>query len=123
LVALTRRVGAELAGLRTARNTTLVRHVYDLHVIREHYDFAEVASLAREIMLDDVRTYGRDFPAYEANPLAETLKAIDGIAADEAFAKNYATFCRDMVYGDAPNFETALGTLKSLAQRLENAPA
>jgi predicted nucleotidyltransferase component of viral defense system len=123
LVALTRRVGAELAGLRTARNTTLVRHVYDLHVIREHYDFAEVASLAREIMLDDAKTYGRDFPAYEANPLAETLKAIDGIAADEAFAKNYATFCRDMVYGDAPNFETELGTLKSLAQRLENAPA
>jgi predicted nucleotidyltransferase component of viral defense system len=123
LVALTRRVGAELAGLRTVRNTTLVRHVYDLHVIREHYDRAEAASLAREIMLDDAKVYGRDFPAYEADPLAETLKAIDGIAVDDAFAKNYATFCRDMVYGDAPDFETAFGTLKNLAQQLKNISA
>jgi hypothetical protein len=73
-----------------ARFPTLVRHVYDLHVIREQYDAADVASLAREIMVDDAQTYGRDFPAYEADPLAETLKAIDGIAADADFVKNYA---------------------------------
>ena len=118
LVALTRRAGAELAGLRETRNPTLVRHVYDLHVIREHYDFADVAILAREIMIDDAKTYGRDFPAYEANPLAETLKAIDGIGADDAFANNYATFRRDMVYGRAPDFETAMATLQTLAEHL-----
>lgn len=118
LVALTRRAGAELAGLRETRNPTLVRHVYDLHVIREHYDFADVASLAREIMIDDAKTYGRDFPAYEADPLAETLKAIDGIGADDAFASNYATFCRDMVHGHAPDFETAVATLQTLAEHL-----
>jgi hypothetical protein len=110
--------GAELAGLRETRNPTLVRHVYDLHVIREHYDFADVAILAREIMIDDAKTYGRDFPAYEANPLAETLKAIDGIGADDAFANNYATFRRDMVYGRAPDFETAVATLQTLAEHL-----
>jgi predicted nucleotidyltransferase component of viral defense system len=46
LVALTRRAGAELAGLRDKRDPTLVRHIYDLHVIREHYDAADVAGLA-----------------------------------------------------------------------------
>jgi predicted nucleotidyltransferase component of viral defense system len=122
LVGLTRRIGAELAGLRKPRDPTLVRHVHDLHVIRKQYDLADVASLAREIMLDDAKTYGRDFPAYEADPLAETLKAIDGIAADEACATNYATFVRDMVYGDRPDFATALQTLKSLAQELEKPP-
>jgi predicted nucleotidyltransferase component of viral defense system len=119
LVALTRRAGAELAGLREKRDPTLVRHVHDLHVIRERYDAADVASLAREIMIDDAQTYGRDFPAYQANPLAETLKAIDGIAADGDFAKNYATFTRDMVYGDSPNFEIAIVTLRSLAEHLK----
>ncbi len=122
LVGLTRRVGAELAGLRKSRDPTLIRHVHDLHLIREQYDLADVASLAREIMVDDAKTYGRDFPAYEADPLVETLKAIDGIAADETCAQNYATFIRDMVYGDQPDFATALQTLKSLSQELKKPP-
>ena len=33
-VALTRRAGAEFAGLRDEHDPTLVRHIYDLHVIR-----------------------------------------------------------------------------------------
>lgn len=116
LVALTRRAGAELAGLRERRDSTLVRHVYDLHVIRDHYDAADVARLARDIMIDDAKTYGEEFPAYRENPLAETLKAIDGIASDADFVRNYETFQRDMVYGDAPTFAMALQTLKSLAE-------
>jgi predicted nucleotidyltransferase component of viral defense system len=123
LVALTRRAGAELAGLREKRDPTLVRHMYDLHVIREHYDAADVAGLAREIMIDEAKTYGRDFPAYQINPLGESLKAIDGIAADTDFAKNYVTFRRDMVYGEAPDFQTAVATLKALAQYLQQAHA
>jgi hypothetical protein len=121
LVALTRRVGAELAGLREKRDQTLVRHVYDLHVIREHYDAADVASLAREIMIDEAKTYGKDFPAYQADPLGETLKAIEGIATSAEFAANYANFRRDMVYGEGPEFDTAAATLNSLAQHLRQA--
>ena len=119
LVALTRRAGAELAGLREARDPTLVRHIYDLYTIQKEYDTADVAVLAREVMHDDAKTRGRDFPAYAADPLAETLRAIDGIAADAGFAKNYATFQRDMVYGGGPDFTTALGTLKVLAGHLK----
>jgi Nucleotidyl transferase AbiEii toxin, Type IV TA system len=111
------------AGLRQKRDPTLARHIYDLHVIREQYDAADVAGLAREIMVDDAKTYGRDFPAYEANPLAETLKAIEGIAADADFAKNYATFQRDMVYGEGLDFATAMGTLKGLADYLKKSSA
>jgi predicted nucleotidyltransferase component of viral defense system len=122
LVALTRRAGAELAGLREKRDPTLVRHVYDLHVIRDHYGPADVANLAREIMIDDARTYGRDFPAYQADPLAETLKAIDGIATDKIFVENYTSFVTSMVYGEAPEFATAMGILKNLAEHLKKPP-
>lgn len=122
LVALTRRAGAEFAGLREKRDPTLVRHAYDLHVIRDQYNAADVASLAREIMIEDARMYGRDFPAYQAAPLAETLKAIEAIATEKTFAESYASFCRDMVYGEAPEFATAMGTLKNLAQHLKNPP-
>jgi hypothetical protein len=119
LVALTRRASAQLAGLRQERDPTLMRHVYDLHAIREQYDPADVASLAQEIMLDDAKAQGRDFPAYQANPLGETLKSIEGIATSEDFAKEYAAFSHDMVYGDAPNFQTAIATLRTLAEHLE----
>lgn len=117
-VVLTRRAGAELAGAQRDPDPTLVRHIYDLHMIRQHYDSADVAVLARDIMLADAATYGNQFPAYRDDPLAETLRAVDGIAADPGFAQNYATFQRDMVYGAAADFETAIATLQTLAELL-----
>ncbi len=118
LVALTRRAGAELAGLREKHDPTLVRHLYDLHAIRGSYDAEDVTGLAREIMKADAQTYGRDFPAYQADPLGETLKAIEGITASPDYAANYATFRRDMVYGEGADFETAAATLKKLGEHL-----
>ena len=117
-VALTRRAGAELADAGGPRDKTLVRHVYDLHVVRSHYDPAEVISLAREIMRADVEAYGHQFPAYRKNPVAETVRAVGGLATDERFASYYAAFLRDMVYGEAPDFRTALATVSALADGL-----
>jgi hypothetical protein len=70
-------------------------------------------------MQSDAKTYGHQFPAYRDDPLAETLRAVEGIAADPDFARGYATFRRDMVYGEAPDFETAMATLKAMAGLLK----
>jgi predicted nucleotidyltransferase component of viral defense system len=121
LVALTRRAGAELAGLREKRDSTLVRHLNDLHAIRDHYDASDVAGLAREIMHADAARQGKDFPAYQAEPLGETLKAIEGIAASPDYAADYATFRRDMVYGEEADFRSAVATLKKLGEHLQRA--
>ena len=118
-VALTRRAGAELADAGGPRDPTLVRHVYDLHMLRGHYDLAEVALLAREIILADAAAYGHQFPAYRANPVAETLRAVTGLVADAGFARRYATFQRDMVYGESADFETALTAVTALAEGVE----
>jgi hypothetical protein len=48
-----------------------VRHLYDLHVICVHYDPAEVAALAREIMPYDAEAFGNQLPAYRVHPMAE----------------------------------------------------
>ena len=77
-VALTRRAGAELADAGGPRDKTLVRHVYDLHVVRSHYDPAAVIALTKEIIRADVEAYGHQFPAYRENPIAETLRAVEG---------------------------------------------
>jgi hypothetical protein len=83
-------------GLQRERDSTLVRHIYDLHVIRQHYDAADVAMLAREIMQSDAETYGNQLPVYRADPAAETLRAVEGIAAAADFASDYASFRRDI---------------------------
>ena len=61
-VALTRRTAAEIVEAGGPRDPTLVRHVYDLHVLRAHYDPTEVAALAREIMPHDARGVRQSIP-------------------------------------------------------------
>ena len=116
--ALTRRAGAELADAGGARDKTLIRHVYDLYVLREHYDPAAVAALVNEIIAADVEAYGHRFPAYRKNPIAETLRAASMLAADDRYAGCYAAFPRDMVYGEAPGYGTALAAVLGLADGL-----
>jgi predicted nucleotidyltransferase component of viral defense system len=119
LVGLTWRAGSELAGLRDVRDPTLVRHIYDLHVIRDHYDAAEAAALALDVMEADAATRGDKFPAYQNDPLGETLRAIEGIPKDKMFVEGYANFLRDMVYGAAPDFNTAMESLIALGDQLK----
>jgi predicted nucleotidyltransferase component of viral defense system len=118
LVALTWRAGSELAGLRDRRDPTLVRHIYDLHMARDAYDAAETAALAFEVMKADAEARGDRFPAWKKDPLGETLRAIEGISNDPVFVEGYANFQRDMVYGDRPDFATAMGSVNALANYL-----
>lgn len=119
-VALTRRAGAELANAGGPHDKTLVRHVYDLHAVRSHYDPVAMIALAREIMIADAEAYGHQFPAYRQDPVAETLRAVSSLASDDRFARSYAAFLRDMVYGEAPDFKTAIATVSVLADGLRN---
>ncbi len=116
-VALTRRTAAEIAA-GGPRDPTLVRHVYDLHVLRAHYDAAEAAALAREIMPHDAAVFGNQFPAYRANPMAETLRAIQMLASDPGYAQRYTDFCRRMVYGETAAYAACMGTLEALFEQL-----
>lgn len=117
-VALTRRAGAELASAGGPRDATLVRHIYDLHVVRKHYKPSEVIDLAKEIMLADVKAYGHQFPAYRDDPIAETIRAVTGLGG-ESYEERYVAFLRDMVYSDErPAFEAAMKNLAELTAYL-----
>ena len=118
-MALTWRAGSELAGLRKERDPTLVRHIYDLYEARDHYEPAETAALARVVMEADARTRGDRFPAWQHDPLGETLRAIEGIPKDKVFVEGYVEFLRNMVYGDKPDFKTAMTSLSLLAEFLK----
>ena len=81
------------------------------------------STLAHEVMLADAATRGDNFPAWKKDPLGETLRAVEGIPKDKVFVDGYATFQRDMVYGEKPDFTTAMGTLNTLANHLKKVPA
>lgn len=117
-VALTRRTAAEIADARGPRDQTLVRHIYDLHMIRAHYDAGEAALLARDIMLHDAEEFGNQFPAYRNDPVAETLRTMEALASEPVYAERYAAFLRDMVYGEPADYADCIETLKKLAKHL-----
>ena len=100
LVALTRRIAAERAGVSRDPDPTLVRHIYDLHVLREHIDPALMARLAREIAIADAEEFGNQHPAYAADIQGETRKTIHALQTDPAYRRRYDDFVAAMVYGE-----------------------
>jgi hypothetical protein len=70
-------------------------------------------------MRADVAAYGHQFPAYRDDPVRETLRAVAGLADDDRFSNAYTAFLRDMVYGEASDYETALATVSALAHGLK----
>jgi len=116
-VALTRRYGE--CKITNVPDNTLVRHVYDLFVTRSHYDRSEVCRLIGELMLQDAEEHGNKFPAYKQNPLDETLRSVSGLTTDDIAVANYSDFLREMVYGEKPDFPTAVAVLSVLADGLQ----
>jgi hypothetical protein len=96
----------------------LPRHVYDLSRLDGRYDIEDAACLALETMKDDAATRGDDFPAYQADPLGETLRAVESMAGDRTFAAHYSVLMQAMVYGDKPAFEDAMAVVRGLADRV-----
>lgn len=117
LVALTRRIAMELAGLSRDPDPTLVRHIYDLHMMRDLVDPGEVAVLAREIAEADAREFANQYPAYAADIAGETRKALATLRTDPTHARSYADFVAAMVYGDQPTYAAAMDTATKLAAR------
>ncbi len=116
LVGLTRRTAMDLAGLtRGQADPTLVRHVYDLHMMREHVDHATVATLAASIATTDAAEFRHQYPAYPTDIAGETRKALDALQLDPTHRRRYADFVRAMVYGERPEFGAALSTVVEMA--------
>ena len=115
-MALTRRVAAETALSFDERDPTLLRHVYDLHVIKDHCDLANVATMARDIMNHDAEEFGNQ--AYRTDCLSETRRALNELSTDASYSTRYTQFSRDMVFGKSVDYDVALQTLSHLAHKV-----
>ena len=118
LVALTRRIAMELAGLSRDPDPTLVRHIYDLQMMRDLIDPDQVAELARAIAEADAQEFRNQYPAYAADIAGETRKAIAALQTDPDYRSRYGDFVSAMAYGEWPEFEIALSTVVALAEKI-----
>jgi hypothetical protein len=85
LVALTGRTAMELAGLRRDPDPTLVRHIYDLHMMRGHLDPAAVLELAGSVAAADAEAFRKQYPAYATDIAGETAKALHAPQTDTLY--------------------------------------
>ena len=115
LVALTRRSAMILAGLSRDPDPTLVRHIYDLHAVRDHIDKTATIDLARQIAQKDAEEFKNQYPAYRADIAGETHKALRVWTVEPASQDIYGNFVAAMVYGEAADFRTAMATVAGLA--------
>lgn len=58
----------------------------------------------------------KSFRRIKKDRVGEPVNAIEGIDAHRAYAAGYANLHREMVYGSAPDFAMAVGTLMRLAE-------
>ncbi len=117
LVALTRRTAMEMAGLSRDIDLVLIRHVYDLHMMKEHIDLDQAAALAGEIARTDANEFRNQYPAYADDLAGETRKALDALRTDPTHARRYADFIAAMVYGEQTAYGDAMSTVTALAAR------
>jgi len=117
LISLTRRTAMELAGLSRDPDLALVRHIYDLHVMREHVDLDLVAAMASAIAASDAEEFRNQYPAYQADIVGETRKALTALREDQTHRDRYASFIAAMVYGERPEFVEALATVEIFTRR------
>jgi hypothetical protein len=113
LVSLTRRTAMEIAGLGRGPDPTLVRHIYDLHAVREHVEATPLMALAREIAQQDAQEFGHQHPAYRSHIAGETRKALDVLRRSPWVRERYTRFVAAMVYGEPFGFDLAMGTVGS----------
>ncbi len=117
LISLTRRTAMDLAGLSRDADPALVRHIYDLHLMRDLINFDQVARLARDIAAADAEEFRNQYPAYVTDTAGETRKALDALRTDPVYRARYASFVADMVYGEKAEFDDAMATVTAAAQR------
>jgi len=99
-------------------DTTLVRHIYDVHCIFTHSPaLAEISSPAfATLVRGDVAEFGRQHREFADDPLGVLTRALAQIGADEQSRAEYEQNLLPLVYGNIkPHFDEAFASFQKVA--------
>lgn len=120
-VSLLRRTAAFKRDHEKEDDPTLVRHIYDIHIILHegNLDLDETKSLVQQVITIDVDQFGNQHPEFRANPVDELLFGFESIMQNENSSDRYANFIGPLVYHpNPPTWDTALNSIETLVERL-----
>lgn len=116
-VALGRRTALVDRNPNQKDDQTLIRHIYDLHLLQEGLgDIDSVTSLVRQVIKVDLEQFGHQHPEFVADPLGELRRGLD-LVRQPQYAERYQHFTGPLVYHQSPpEWEEVCGTLESLTE-------
>jgi hypothetical protein len=120
-----RKTAAAARGHVNSYDITLVRHVYDLHLICAQApdakvpDISTVVDLFRQTLNVEVLQFGARHVEFKDNPPEELLYGLDILMKNKKYKDGYAQFLGPLVYNATPpTWEQVVDSLDNLARRL-----
>ncbi len=116
-VALLRRVAAFARDNTKEDDETLIRHVYDLHLIRELIsDLGSIGKLVDRVIQIDVEQFGSHSKEFRDNPVEELKYGLKILAEKELYKERYEKFIGPLVYHPEPaSWNEAINTISKLS--------
>ncbi|OCA53234.1 nucleotidyl transferase AbiEii/AbiGii toxin family protein [Photorhabdus namnaonensis] len=97
---------------------TLIRHIYDVHLIATNYklDLANVFSIFIKVVSEDIAKYGRKHPEFTNNPFDEMRYALLQLKNNKKYAQRFEDYVAPMVYNQQPHdFKTCFATFEKIS--------
>ncbi len=118
-VSLLRRTAAFARDSEKKDDPTLIRHIYDLHLIAQaSIDLDQVATLIQAVIQQDVKQFGNQHPEFKCSPCDELKFGLHLISTNDVFKLRYDEFIGPLVYHpNPPSWNDVLSSLEKLASR------
>ncbi len=119
-VGLTRRIAA-IERQYHYDDETLVRHIYDLHALKQAARINETfIYLANIIVNSDAKQFKNQHPEYFNNPAAEIRESLGILKNKKLWKERYQRFIDSMVYDktDVPDYDRAVQSLGNITENI-----
>ncbi|MHB8816150.1 MAG: nucleotidyl transferase AbiEii/AbiGii toxin family protein [Steroidobacteraceae bacterium] len=105
--------------LGNSRDEDIVRHIYDLACIFDHFPQEvkdqKAGRLARQILLQDGEEFRGQDPEFREAPIALARDALADLVMSDEARQWYERFTAAMVYGEIPPFDEAMRGIAAFA--------
>lgn len=120
LVALLRRTAQVDRDSSRKDDKTLVRHVYDLHlIVKSGCDLNPIEPLLQQVMKTDAEKFGRQHEQFLTDPRAEMLHGLTCLQTNPIHKERYGTLIGPLVYHESPaQWDETMKTLTDLTDQL-----
>lgn len=120
LVALLRRTAHADRDPSRKDDETLVRHVYDLHMVAASgYEADTLRFLLTNVIRVDAEQFGNQHPSFRSDPVAELRYGLACLQDNPIHRERYERLIGPLVYHESPpSWDEALGTVLELTHKL-----